>query len=75
MLYKRGEIVIYKENDTVRINCRIGTIENAWLDAESKRTGVSKSSLVQMAVESYIIDRYENQSIMQTVAKKLHEQE
>lgn len=39
MLYERGEIVIYKENDTVRINCRIGTIENAWLDAESKRTG------------------------------------
>lgn len=66
--------MVYKDSDTVRVNCRIGATENAWLDAESKRTGISKSSLVQMAVESYIIDRHENESIMQRVAEKLEEQ-
>ena len=74
MLYGRGVFMVYKDSDTVRVNCRIGATENAWLDAESKRTGISKSSLVQMAVESYIIDRYENESIMQRVAEKLEEQ-
>lgn len=65
--------MINKEADTVRINCRIGSTENAWLDAESKRTGISKSSLVQMAVEAYIIDRHENEAIMQRLAQKLEQ--
>lgn len=62
-----------KESETVRVNCRIGSIENLWLDAESKRTGVSKSALIQMAVEAYIIDSYEKQAIMQGIAKKMQE--
>lgn len=74
MLLERGVVMVYKDSDTVRVNCRIGVTENAWLDAESKRTGISKSSLVQMAVEAYIIDRHENEAIMKRVAEKLEEQ-
>lgn len=37
-----------------RINARIGHTQNAWLDAESAKTGISKSGLVQLAVEQYI---------------------
>lgn len=73
MLYERGVFMVYKDSDTVRVNCRIGATENAWLDAESKRTGISKSSLVQMAVEAYIIDRHENEAIMQRVAQNLEQ--
>lgn len=73
MLYERGVFMVYKDSDTVRVNCRIGATENAWLDAESKRTGISKSSLVQMAVEAYIIDRHENKAIMQRIAQNLEQ--
>lgn len=37
-----------------RLNARIGHTQNAWLDAESAKTGISKSGLVQLAVEQYI---------------------
>ena len=37
----------------VRVNTRIGEHHNAWLDAESERTGVSKSGLIQLAIDSY----------------------
>lgn len=37
-----------------RINARIGKDSNEWLDTESERTGVPKSTLVHLAVEQYI---------------------
>ena len=37
----------------VRVNTRIGVHHNDWLDKESKRTGVSKSGLIQLAIDSY----------------------
>lgn len=37
-----------------RVNSRLGYTQNAWLDAESERTGISKSGLIQLAVEQYI---------------------
>jgi predicted DNA-binding protein len=37
-----------------RVNARLGYTQNAFLDDESKRTGISKSSLIQIAVEQYI---------------------
>lgn len=37
-----------------RVNARISTSQNEWLDKESEKTGISKSGLVQMAVEQYI---------------------
>ena len=40
--------------EMVRVNTRIGADANAWLDAESDRTGVPKSTLIHLAVEHYI---------------------
>ena len=40
-----------------RVNARLGYTQNKWLDEESKRTGISKSSLIQMAVEQYIAQK------------------
>lgn len=37
----------------VRVNTRIGEHHNEWLDKESARTGVSKSGLIQLAIDSY----------------------
>lgn len=43
-----------EEKSLQRVNARLGHTQNAWLDEESKRTGISKSSLIQLAVEQYI---------------------
>ena len=43
-----------EEKSLQRVNSRLGYTQNKWLDEESKRTGISKSSLIQMAVEQYI---------------------
>lgn len=40
-----------------RVNSRLGYTQNKWLDEESGRTGISKSSLIQMAVEQYIAQK------------------
>lgn len=40
--------------DMVRVNTRIGADANAWLDAESERSGVPKSTLIHLAIEQYI---------------------
>lgn len=41
-------------NDMVRVNARIGKTLNEWLDSESSRTGVPKSTLIHLALEQYI---------------------
>ena len=40
--------------DMMRVNTRIGADANNWLDAESERTGVPKSTLIHLAIEQYI---------------------
>lgn len=40
--------------DMVRVNTRIGADANTWLDEESNRTGVPKSTLIHLAIEQYI---------------------
>ncbi len=37
----------------VRVNTRISTDLNNWLDNESKKTGLSKSSIMMMATENH----------------------
>lgn len=37
----------------VRLNVRVSPVLNAWLDKKSGEMGVSKSSLVAMAIENY----------------------
>ena len=49
--------------ETVRINSRIGKTHNDWLDNYSRETGISKSSLVMMAVDDWITKK---ESIEQT---------
>jgi len=41
----------------VRINTRIGKKHNDFLDKESAETGMSKSSIVQLAVDQYMTQR------------------
>lgn len=40
--------------DLVRINTRISAEANSWLDKRSYDTGISKSTLVLLAIESYM---------------------
>lgn len=40
--------------ETLRVNTRISLESNAWLDKRSIDSGISKSSLIQIAVEAYI---------------------
>lgn len=55
IIFIRKKGVKKMENKTLqRVNSRLGYTQNAWLDDESKRTGISKSSLIQIAVEQYI---------------------
>lgn len=43
-----------KQYDLVRVNTRIAPEINGWLDAKSKRTGIPKSALIHMILESHI---------------------
>lgn len=46
-----------EEKRLQRFNGRLGYTQNKWLDEESARTGISKSALIQMAVEQYIAQK------------------
>lgn len=41
-------------SDMVRVNTRISRELNVWLDNESKRTGVPKSTLIHLALTMYM---------------------
>lgn len=41
--------------DMVRVNTRISTEINEWLDERSDKTGVPKSSIIHIALEQYMI--------------------
>lgn len=41
-------------NDLKRLNVRISDEVNDFLDAESKKTGIAKSSIVQLALTDYM---------------------
>lgn len=53
----KGGVKMKEEKTLQRVNSRLGYTQNKWLDEESKRTGISKSSLIQMAVEQYIAQK------------------
>lgn len=44
-------------NEMVRVNTRLAVDLNDWFDAESKKTGLSKSSMIMMAAENYRRER------------------
>ncbi len=41
-------------SEMVRVNTRIGADANKWLDEQSKKTGIPKSTLIYLAIENYI---------------------
>lgn len=43
-----------KLENTIRVNSRVSLDANAWLDQRSLESGISKSSLIQFAIEAYI---------------------
>lgn len=53
----------------VRINARIGQKHNEFLDRESQETGISKSALIQLAVDQYMTQKQG----MATMEKLLNE--
>lgn len=44
-----------EQREAVRVNSRISAEINDWLDMRSKMTGVPKSSIIHLALESYMI--------------------
>lgn len=40
--------------EMVRVNTRIGSEANEWLDTYSRDTGIPKSTLIHLAIENYI---------------------
>lgn len=56
----------------VRLNTRVSSRLNDWLDKKSAEMGVSKSALVAMAIESYRV-QMETVDVMPTLLKKLEE--
>lgn len=43
-----------KEYELFRVNTKLPREYNEWLDEQSKITGISKSTLIMLAVETYI---------------------
>lgn len=61
--------------DMVRVNTRISKTLNEWLDEESRKTGVPKSTLVMLALENYYTQKevMKNMSDMGAILNKLEE--
>lgn len=50
--------------EMVRINTRISKTLNDWLDKQSEETGLPKSTIVMLAIESY----YQQKEVMSRMA-------
>lgn len=59
-------------DEPVRVNTRVSRDLNEWLDKRSFETGVSKSSLINIAVENYRKET-ETISVLPQLLKKLEE--
>lgn len=70
IISRRGD----KMAELVRVNARIGSNHNDWLDTESKRTGISKSSLIQLAVENYMMQK-QSMNTFEEMLRKLNDLE
>ena len=66
-----------EEKRLQRFNGRLGYTQNKWLDEESARTGISKSALIQMAVEQYIAQKQALNAMqdMKSIVDKLESME
>lgn len=63
------------EKEMVRINTRVSSEANDWLDKRSVKTGMSKSALVMLAVETYKqqVQTMESMGNMTEIYNKLEE--
>ena len=46
-----------EKREMVRVNTRISEKANNWLDSESNKTGIPKSTLILLAIEYYIREK------------------
>lgn len=46
-----------EKKEMVRVNTRISQNANNWLDSESNKTGIPKSTLILLAIENYIREK------------------
>lgn len=46
-----------EKREMVRVNTRISEKANNWLDSESNKTGIPKSTLILLAIENYIREK------------------
>lgn len=63
--------------EMVRVNTRISKTVNKWLSDESETTGLSKSTLIMLAIEQYAQQRevMRNISTMESISQRLDELE
>lgn len=59
-------------NEPVRVNTRIASDLNEWLDKRSEKTAVSKSALINLAIENYRKE-VETVAALPALLKKLEE--
>lgn len=59
----------------IRINTRISFMMNEWLDSESKKTGIPKSTLIHLALEHYYNQKkaFESVDALQVLKSELDE--
>lgn len=62
------------EAGLVRVNTRIGEHHNKFLDDYARKTGMSKSGLIQLAVDRFMRET-ETMSTMEQVIQKLEDLE
>ena len=63
------------EKEMVRINTRISSYANEWLDKRAIETGLSKSAMVMLAIENYIqqTEAMKSMGDMNEILKKIEE--
>lgn len=66
------ELLQMEEREPARINTRISADTNDWLDRRSKEVALSKSALINIAVENYRRE-VETVKVMPDIVKKLKE--
>lgn len=49
--------MIEQKPEMVRVNTRISGVANEWLDNQSFKTGIPKSTLVLLAIENYMREK------------------
>lgn len=53
----------------IRVNTRIGQHHSDWLNEESERTGMSKSSIIQLAIDNYMRQNQSMSTLEQMILK------